>query len=137
MRKLFKVDIYSFNILLGIITPAIVCLFLFNYHSDLSKFSYTWLFTTDFFKGIVIVFSYSLPLAFFSSKLYQLFDHDEVSKLKQITLIITSLAFLPFGLILLFVLAKIHFIAVIALAAGILYGYVNTYKLKPALIKLT
>jgi hypothetical protein len=38
--------------------------------------------------------------------------------------------FLPFGLILLFIIAKINFLGVIALAASIFIAYVSSYKLQ-------
>ena len=135
MKKLISVDIYSFNVLLAVIAPLILCFFIFNYQNDLSAFSYSWLLTTEFFKFIVIIFSYSLPLAFFSSKIYQLFKDVNATKFKQLVLILTSLLFLPFGLALVFILAKIHFVVIIALAAAIFTAYVSSYKLQPALIK--
>ena len=135
MKKSITVDIYSFNILMGIITPILLCLFIFNYQNDLSKFSYSWLMTTEFLKFIVIVFSYSLPLAFFASKIYQLFKEANASKLRQLGLILVSLLFLPFGLALVFIVAKINFIAVIALAAIIFIGYIISYWPKLNLTK--
>ena len=135
MKKLIRVDVYSFNVLLAIIMPLILCLFIFNYQNDLSAFSYSWLLTTEFFKFIVIIFSYSFPLAFFSSKIYQLFEEANATKFKQLVLIFTSLLFLPFGLALVFILAKIHFVVIIALAAAIFTAYVSSYKLQPAFIK--
>jgi hypothetical protein len=83
----------------------------------------------------VIIFSYSLPLAFFSSKIYQLFEDASATKFKQLVLILTSLLFLPFGLALVFILAKIHFVVIIALATAIFTAYVSSYKLQPAFIK--
>ena len=135
MRKFARVDVYSFNVLLGIITPLILCLFIFNYQKDLSAFSYSWLLTTEFLKFIVILLSYSLPLVFFCSKIYQLLKYPSDSKFKQLGLIATSLLFLPFGLILLFVIAKINFLGVIASAAAIFIAYISSYKLRPTLIK--
>jgi hypothetical protein len=132
MKKLFKVDIYSFNILLGTIVPLILCLFIFQYKDNLSAFSYSWLLTTDFLKFILILLSYSLPLVFFCSKIYQLLKYPEASKFKQLGLIATSLLFLPFGLILLFVIMKINFLCAMALAAGIFIAYVSSYKLQKA-----
>ena len=130
MRKLIRIDVYSFNVLLGIILPMILCLFIFNYQNNLSAFSYSWLMTTEFLKFIVIMLSYSLPLAFFSSKIYQLFKEPNTPKFKQLGLIATSLLFLPFGLILLFIIAKINFLGVIALAGGVFIVYVSSYKLQ-------
>lgn len=130
MKKAFNVDIYSFNILLSIITPLILCLFIFNYPNALSAFSYSWLLTTDFLKFIVITLSYSLPLAFFSSKIYQLFKEANATKFKQLALVITTLIFLPFGLALIFIIAKVNFVIVTALAASIAIAYINSYKLK-------
>jgi hypothetical protein len=135
MRKFARVDVYSFNVLLGIITPLILFLFIFNYQNNLSAFSYSWLLTVDFLKFIVILLSYSLPLAFFCSKIYQLFKDANASKFKQLGLIATSLLFLPFGLLLLFIIAKVNFLVVIGLAALIFIAYVSSYKLHPALIK--
>ena len=135
MKKFIKIDVYSFNVLLAIIMPLILCLFIFNYQNDLSAFSYSWLATTEFLKFIAIIFSYSLPLAFFSSKIYQLFKEANATKLKQLLLMMASLLFLPFGLALVFILAKIHFVVVMALATAIFIAYVSSYKLQPALIK--
>jgi hypothetical protein len=92
--------------------------------------------TVDFLKFIVIILSYSLPLVFFCSKIYQLLKYPDASKFKQLGLIATSLLFLPFGLILLFVVAKVNFWGVIGLAALIFIAYVSSYKLRPALIKV-
>ena len=75
-------------------------------------------------------------MAFFSSKIYQLFKEANATKFKQMVLIMTSLLFLPFGLALVFILAKIHFVVVMALAAVIFKAYVSSYKLQPALIKV-
>jgi hypothetical protein len=130
MKKLIRVDVYSFNILLGIITPLILCLFILQYKDNLSTFSYSWLMTTEFLKFIFIMLSYSLPLVFFCSKIYQLLKYPDASKFKQLGLIATSLLFLPFGLILLFIIAKINFLGVIALAASIFIAYVSSYKLQ-------
>jgi hypothetical protein len=135
MKKLIRVDVYSFNVLLGIIVPVVMCLFIFNYQNDLSAFSYSWLLTTEFLKFIAILFSYSLPLAFFSSKIYQLFKEGNATKFKQLILMMASLLFLPFGLALVFILAKIHFVVVITVAVAIFIVYLNSYKLKPASIK--
>ena len=135
MKKIIKIDVYSFNVLLAVIVPMILCLFVFNYQNDLSAFSYSWLATTEFLKFIVIIFSYSLPLAFFSSKIYQLFKEANATKFKQLLLMMASLLFLPFGLALVFILAKIHFVVVVALATAIFIAYVSSYKLQPALIK--
>ncbi|RZA00318.1 MAG: hypothetical protein EOP47_14325 [Sphingobacteriaceae bacterium] len=133
MKKLFRVDVYSFNVLLGIITPLILCLFIFNYKDSLSAFSYSWLLTTDFLKFIVIILSYSLPLAFFSCKIYQLFKDANTTKFKQLVMIMSSLLFLPFGLALLLIIAKINFVMVIALAVAIFIAYVNSYQFKTCL----
>lgn len=135
MKKLLRIDIYSFNILLGIIIPMILCLFIFNYQNDLSKLSYSWLLSTEFLKFIVILLSYSLLLAFFSSKIYQLFKEANATKLKKLILIITSLLFLPFGLAMVFIIAKINMVVVFALAIAILRVYVGSYKLQLALVK--
>ncbi len=135
MKKLFRVDVYSFNVLLSIITPLILILFLSDHQNDFSKFSYSWLLTTDFLKFIVIILSYSLPLAYFSCKIYQLFKEANTTKFKQLVIIMSSLLFLPFGLALVLIIANINFVMVIALAVAIFIAYVNSYQLKPALIK--
>ncbi len=135
MKKLIRVDVYSFNILLSLITPIVLILFLSDRQNDLSKFSYSWLLTTDFLKFIAILLSYSLPLAFFSCKIYQLFKESNTTKFKQLVMILSSLLFLPFGLALVLIIAKINFLMVIALAVAIFIAYVNSYQLKPALIK--
>lgn len=132
MKKLLRVDIYSFNILLGIIIPMVLCLFMFNYQNDLSKLSYFWLLSTEFLKFIAMLLSYSLLLTFFSSKIYQLFKEANATKLKKLILIITSLLFLPFGLALVFIIAKINIVVVFALAIAILSVYVSSYKLQLA-----
>ncbi len=126
MKNFLKIDLYSFNILLGIITPIMGYLLLNKYFTLLIEtHSISWLLSLEFLHVMSIIFCYSFPLAWFGSKLHELFKSPEVDV--SLGLVLVPFIFLPFGLILLMVLAKANFIGVIVLAVATLISYIRSY----------